>query len=169
MRKYVFNNNGLTLLEIVLAFAILTIVVTFVLALFPQAAIFNQKTDQTLTAFNIAREKLVIIEQINKRSNKELNIDNKAFLISEGNKLEIRDLSRNYPPFSRLNLTSDVVDNEEKYVLTTEDGEYFTKLTFMKEPDTDSQSVIYLYKVYVEVEDNDGRVIRVYGYIQIPS
>jgi Tfp pilus assembly protein PilV len=170
MNKLIKNEKGLTLLEVILSFAILTIVITSFLALFPQVAKFNQKTDESFTAINLANEKLAIIEQIAKKSSKEMDVTKKIFVIGSANQLEMKSLSKDNTNFSKLNLTQNISNQTNEYIMNTQDGNYATKITITKAPDTQTTSVIHLYRVFIEVQSSEGsKKTELYGYVPVPK
>lgn len=62
--KYKLNNqNGLTLIEVLLSITILSIVLTSFLSFFTDAFRFNSKNDDSIQAMNVAREQQALIKE----------------------------------------------------------------------------------------------------------
>jgi prepilin-type N-terminal cleavage/methylation domain-containing protein len=152
--KFVKNQHGVSLVEILAAVTILSIVFVSFLSFFPQASKHSNKTGEMLSAVNLAKEKLVIV-----KSNQNI----KDLLIGSSN-----DLSRSN--YSNLKLTNDIQVADNQFELNSEDDVYKTTILI------DTHKVSYgnlivtdnLYKTYIVITNKKGeKVSDLFGYITV--
>ena len=74
MKNHIRNENGMTLLELLLSMAILLIIFTVFFQFFSQTALFTMKNEEKIKAINIARE---TISEIKELSDKDAIIEKK--------------------------------------------------------------------------------------------
>ncbi len=74
MENHIQNENGMTLLELLLSMAILLIIFTVFFQFFSQTALFTMKNEEKIKAINIARE---TISEIKELSDKDAIIEKK--------------------------------------------------------------------------------------------
>ena len=74
MENHIQNENGMTLLELLLSMAILLIIFTVFFQFFSQTALFTMKNEEKVKAINIARE---TISEIKELSDKDVIIEKK--------------------------------------------------------------------------------------------
>lgn len=156
MKAYFNNQNGLTLLEVLLAFSILTIVFIAFLTLFPQVGTFNQITDEKMKAINVAKQQLVIVQN----DFGEKFLDN---IMSDPQPVNVFD--KNNPDYALLNLVEDISEEGDYYRLLTQRQDLLITMKIKKNPQISGAR--QLYKVETIVEDNNvGRELTIlYGYI----
>ncbi|NYF25032.1 prepilin-type N-terminal cleavage/methylation domain-containing protein [Sporosarcina sp. JAI121] len=141
MKKYIHNEKGLTLVEILAALVILGIVFIGFMNVFPQMTLFNAKTQDKLVTMNLAKQELVELQMT---TNKLLNISP----------------SPQKGPFKRYIYSQDGYQFEV---------DYFDTPDLLKDPNaTDSKA---LYKIHIKVKAKDaikdGPVIsEIYGYLK---
>lgn len=158
------NEKGLTLLEVLLTITILTIVLTSILTLFPQISLFNKKTDETFSGINLAKEKIVILENLVRDDHNKSSTE-KIFKISN-NTLILTQTDKNFSRYKRLNLIENIEENNDAYILKTIDHHLHGTITIERTPEY--EGIYHLYKVYVQINDEKlSKVTSLYGYLSV--
>lgn len=159
------NNKGITLLEVLLSMTILIIVLTAFLTLFPQVSLFNKKSDSALSSINLAKEKIVLLENIVRDDRSKADID-KVFIINNDDSLVINYVNKDFASYKLLNLTEDIKEETNTYVIKTNDNHLLATITINRTPEY--KGIFHLYKVYVEIQDeNLNEITSLYGYLSI--
>jgi len=73
MLNKIKNTNGFTLIEILASIALLTVVISLFLSIFPQMANTNNRNGENLNAANVGKELLVEMKKIKYRKAIEIN------------------------------------------------------------------------------------------------
>ncbi|OIJ10285.1 hypothetical protein BKP35_14400 [Anaerobacillus arseniciselenatis] len=156
MEKYLKNHNGLTLLEVLLAFSILTIVFIAFLTFFPQIGTFNQITDEKMRAVNVAKQQLVIVQ--NDFGPKFINNLNT-------NPQPTNIYDQNNPYYISLNLIEDIDVDENYYLLLTKRQGLLISIKINKEPELSDVRKLYKVEATVVQDDDSRELTKLYGYI----
>ncbi|MDF2606474.1 MAG: prepilin-type N-terminal cleavage/methylation protein [Bacillales bacterium] len=157
MRKLLRNQNGVSLVEILAALTILGIIFVSFLSFFPQASKSSNKTGEMLTAVNLAKEKLVTIQN-----------DNNIKSLLKTNSPSSSILSRvNYP---NLKLSQDITTSSTQYELLSIDNTYDIKIVIDKSSQSFGSLQVndQLFKVYILLNNKKGeKVSDLFGYITV--
>ncbi|WP_066063779.1 type IV pilus modification PilV family protein [Neobacillus soli] len=79
MNKSYFNNDGLTLIELLASIAILGIVIIYFLSFFTQSIMFSSKLEDKLTALNVAEKVLSNVKNNQANLDAPVNLNGKYY------------------------------------------------------------------------------------------
>lgn len=160
----VINKKGMTLLEVLLAITILSIVLTSFFSLFPQIATFNAKTDEKLSGMYLANEKIVVLNELAKKNREIFSID------PDEQTLTISDYSKANAAYAPLKLAQNMEEYNDFFLLYTDEENIQSKIKINKRPDTAPNDYYQLYRIHVEVFNRQlDEVSSIYGYLSIPK
>ncbi|MCA1055242.1 prepilin-type N-terminal cleavage/methylation domain-containing protein [Rossellomorea aquimaris] len=140
------NEKGVTLVEILAAVTILSIILVSIFNLFPQIGMMNQQNAMKLKGMNTAKGVLV------EWSNRE---DVKSFVLSSGT---------GSPPDGYQSAES---DGKDYYLFTIEEASVDKLIKINKSPTLDNDAG-KTYLIQVELKDKKGRLVsETFGYVSL--
>jgi prepilin-type N-terminal cleavage/methylation domain-containing protein len=139
--KFIKNEKGVTLIELICSIAILSIILLSFMYFFINSAQFNRISSDKMTATNIARE-----VQKDFKENPDKNQALKA-LISYSRTSTVTSIPKSSYPI--LNLTQDIQNNSGVLTLTTTNQNFTVVVTV--DTNSDPNVDISLSKIHVQV------------------
>lgn len=96
-KRFIQNDKGISLIEILVSIVLLSILITSFLTFFPQVSSFNQKTDERLTSVTLAKSWLVQAQNSESTLYKQLiNLtENPAASVNAGTLPLLTNINRN--------------------------------------------------------------------------
>ncbi|MCZ2259810.1 type IV pilus modification PilV family protein [Sporosarcina sp. G11-34] len=157
MKKYLQNEKGLTLVEVLATLVILGIVFVGIMNIFPQMTLFNAKTYTKLDTMNLARQEMADI-----KSN-EMILSEETPLVKFTESISGIDYSSPEGPKK---------ENEEDYYEFTKenaDNGYKYELRFFTNPDFDGDiNTPALHKIHLIIKKEQNILSsEIYGYVEI--
>ncbi|ALC89783.1 hypothetical protein AM500_08360 [Bacillus sp. FJAT-18017] len=148
MNKNSLNQEGFTLLEVLLSIVLLTIILTSFLGFFTQSAIFNKKNEQKLDTMQTAQTIINLIEiNIEKQDLIILNlIDANGIVLNKPkslNKLELEQYLGE--PISSDYTISALMDNSSFIINNTAENLIMFKVIVQNPADSNDKSETYTY------------------------
>jgi type II secretory pathway pseudopilin PulG len=162
LKKSIFNEKGLTLIEILLAMTLLTIVLVTFMAIFTNAFQYNAKTSDKVKGVNLVREKEASIKIpgtdgdafktfMGKVKNNTVVPDDYIAIVKEGDK-------------SALNDGVEQIDEYYKLQFNSADPNYTIFIYVKTKPDFPNTD---LYRLYIEtIDKNNNMLSKTYSYYQ---
>ncbi|WP_141431854.1 prepilin-type N-terminal cleavage/methylation domain-containing protein [Bacillus sp. 03113] len=150
------NQRGFTLIEVLLAFVILTILIFSFLSLFPQASKTNERTDERFTGANLAKEVLVKIQKSEGITNLLTNLKN--------NPNSSLTLSKDNVQYASLNLAENIQKTDSQVTLITYENTY--KINIMLRIDPNFIGSEELYQTHIMIQNrSEKKVSDIFGYV----
>ncbi|ANU23606.1 type IV pilus modification PilV family protein [Planococcus donghaensis] len=161
-----FNEKGMSLVEVLAAVVILSIIFVGIMTIFPQMTLFNSKTETKLDTMNLARQEISLVSGesawIGKRnsSNSDIYENFKTVLETKMPVIGFKKVTQ-YPKFIRY----EKVDNY-RY-----EADVYTECQPFLEADVNNMtcndpSLTQLYKVHLKVYDGARISSQTYSYIK---
>ncbi|MBM7570695.1 prepilin-type N-terminal cleavage/methylation domain-containing protein [Aquibacillus albus] len=171
MKKLLYNQSGLTLIELLAAITILAIVIATFLGLFTNAFRFNHINADHLQAMNLAREYQAVLKE-----NPDKNEAFTQFIRNINNDSHTEDFSMANPDYQALQLSENILPPDQvalgDYYLLTIDHQTFQILIYMKEePDVENVTSgaidgMGIYRLYIQVFEDSKMLSDTYTYFQ---
>lgn len=139
------NEKGMTLVELLAAITILSIVLVAILSILPQMTASNKQTEQKLETMNLARVELNKLQQ------------------AESNEVFLKD--NEYKIIDRVSLSHTVLSKEQRG--------YVYEITHYEIPDLGQsedtpempEELIELYQIHIVIKDGDKVISETFGYV----
>ncbi len=148
--KIIKNENGLTLIEVLLSIVILSMILLTTMGFFPQMGLMNNQNNDKARAINIAKEILI---------NWQESSDVKWFLVKTD---QVTGFISTDPKITYNNFTYDA---NYYYFETTKDI-YKVKIKIKKFPDTSSR-LSSVNSIVVQLLNKKGNVVsETFGYVK---
>ncbi|MGJ7920575.1 type IV pilus modification PilV family protein [Neobacillus sp. LXY-4] len=167
------NEKGVTLIELLVAASLLTIVLITFIAFFTNSFRYNTKTSEKVIGVNFIREKQVSLNDSPAFANFIINISDTEVTAS--------DLSKDNSLYVGLNLMEDIMINSStSRPVTLTDGSIINESYYLLKLNSDGKKLsVYvkenpdynnLYRVYIETYDkNDKLLSESYMYYEKKS
>ena len=161
--KCVANERGLTLLEVLLSFSILSVVFVTFMAFFTNAFQYNSLSSDEIQGTNLVRATLA---ELKENSAKRVAMEDFLGNVRNG------DLSMSQPAYAALSLTGTVgetrFNEEDYYTLQIQHFQYKVFVHVKRKPDFLGTS-ISLYRLYVQVFNDTKLLSDTYAYFEYDS
>lgn len=143
MQKFIKNEQGLTLIEVLASIVLLSIVIVSFLSLFPQITNFNKSTEENLQAAATAKEVRVLVKE------------------------EIESMD-SFP--SKLSFTNERTYSDEVYSYRGKYNDFEVVIELQDQPFVGDEplknEIRKLYKFKVSIGNTDTRILsKTYGFI----
>lgn len=150
MKKYIQNNKGMTLVEILATLVLLGIVFIGIMGVFSQMSLFNSKTSTKLDTMNLAQQEVSIIKS--KSLSNPVNLGSvKNFYQGEG-----------YTYKETINQSSNKI-----YIFEKTSAKYTYELLLYENPTlTGDQNVDSLHTIHLKVNIDGSLNSETYGYVK---
>ncbi|WP_043934224.1 PulJ/GspJ family protein [Bacillus sp. EB01] len=148
MNKNSLNQEGFTLLEVLLSIVLLTIIMTSFLGFFTQSAIFNKKNEQKLDTMQTAQRIVNMIEiNIEKQDLIVLNlIDANGIVLNKPKSLTKLELEQYLgEPIASDYTISALMDNSSFTINSTTENLIMFKVIVQNPADSNDKSETYTY------------------------
>ena len=154
MKKYIHNDKGLTLIEVLATLVILGIVFVGIMNIFPQMTLFNAKTYTKLDTMNLALKEVSYIKSLD-------------YSVSEESETLIERFSNELTEYSLKGTRTE--NGKEFYLLNKSFGKYTYELSLFLKPDFEGNgNTPSLYKIHLKIITAKGVLSsETYGYVGI--
>ncbi|WP_400242654.1 prepilin-type N-terminal cleavage/methylation domain-containing protein [Niallia sp. JL1B1071] len=150
-KRFIQNDKGISLIEILVSIVLLSILITSFLTFFPQVSSFNQKTDERLTSVTLAKNWLV------QAQNNESILYKQLINLTENPSTSVN--AGNLPLLTNINRNSDAIE------LIFKENNYFIHL-YLYYREEILKGANTLYKIRIDVVDEQDKLnSNIYGYI----
>lgn len=160
------NEKGLSLVEVLAAVVILSIIFVGIMSIFPQMTLFNSKTEAKLETMNLARQEISLITGEASWKGKRYDIDSdlyEDFKTVIETKMSATGFNKvaQYPEFVRYEKV-----NDYRY-----EADIFTECQPFLEEDENGMTcndpgLTQLYKVHLKVYEDNRLISQTYSYIK---
>ncbi|WP_108669430.1 pilus assembly FimT family protein [Peribacillus acanthi] len=165
------NNRGITLVELLASFTIISIITLVFFTYFTNAFQYNNRTSETLKTVNIAREQQALIKQEPYKSEFQKFITNINTYASASNLLMSTypnlNLKKNIEVVTRKELQGTNQIDVTYYKFTMNDPSYLIEVYLKQQPELVTVKVqSNLYKVYIYVNQNNKLSSDTYTFFE---
>lgn len=159
VKDILYNNKGLTLVEILATLVLIGIVFVGVMSIFPQMSLFNEKTYTKLDSMNLARQEMSELKELTFSKDKNLIL----------NQITTASLASNPMIKYQIDSSNSEVDENNKpiHLLKKKEDGYDYELRFYENPKlTGDIHVENLYQVHLIVKTEEVFNSETFGYIK---
>nr|WP_263325548.1 prepilin-type N-terminal cleavage/methylation domain-containing protein [Neobacillus sp. Marseille-Q6967] len=160
--KIIKEEKGVTLLEVLLAMTILSIVLISILNLYPQMGFVNKQNQDKAQAINIAKEILIDWQESRKvKSFLQINPTNQVSQIGSvfpPNQVNERDYYTEFKPNP----------SGTDYIFITKRNNFDVTIKINKSPRSEETSQVYkAHLIVVQVKKGNTTTSETYGYVKV--
>ncbi|SEM33402.1 prepilin-type N-terminal cleavage/methylation domain-containing protein [Mesobacillus persicus] len=156
--KQISNEKGVTLLEVVLAMAILSIILISFLNIFPQMGMMNNFNEEKTQGINTAKELLVEWQNYPEMANFPSNSIKADIEVDQANFSKIGEYKDHHE--------GDYYFFEYDHEVSPSNTKYAVKVRILVDEEVDSEQT-KAHRIYIELlnKDRGTKVSETYGYI----
>ncbi|UFT99117.1 type II secretion system GspH family protein [Radiobacillus kanasensis] len=166
------GQKGFTLVELLATIAILSVVIVSFMWIITHAFQFNNINSDELQATNIVREKQALFKE-----NESKHTALQQFITNVTPTAEQEDFLASRPEYAALNLTESIqltfrMESDQSgntgevpyYLLKMQDGSYIIHVYVRKDPDTQTNPM--LYRLYIQTFKDSNLLSDTYTYLK---